>query len=223
MVKVMPFDLVAEVRCFFGRVRASSKANFRMRSTPWRREHALLRDELAVGALEHAAADRGIFALGVLAHHVEVDIGLGAAGQRRAHARHQLARAQVHILVEAAADRDQQAPQRDVVRHVRPAHRAQQDRVRLRQALHAVGRHHRAGLLVGLARPVVVREVERRSRSGATAASSTFSASGTVSLPIPSPGTTAILWVLAIGLSRTGAQMTAQRGRRQPLGFRLRE
>ena len=30
----MPFDLVAEVRCFFGRVRASSNANFRMRSTP---------------------------------------------------------------------------------------------------------------------------------------------------------------------------------------------
>ena len=36
MVKVMPFDLVAEVRCFFGRVIASSKAYFRMRSMPWR-------------------------------------------------------------------------------------------------------------------------------------------------------------------------------------------
>src|SRR5271165_5895086 len=36
MVKVMPFDLVAEVRCFVGRVRASSNAYFRMRSTPWR-------------------------------------------------------------------------------------------------------------------------------------------------------------------------------------------
>ena len=36
---------------------------------------------------------------------------LGAAGQRRAHAGHQLARPQIHILVEAAADRDQQAPQ----------------------------------------------------------------------------------------------------------------
>ena len=123
-------------------------------------EHALLADELALGALEHAPADRGVLALGVLAHHIEVDVGLGAAGERRAHAGHQLARAQVHVLVEAAADRDQQAPQRDMVRHVGPAHRAEQDRVRLRQLLHAVGRHHRAGLLVGLARPVVVRELE---------------------------------------------------------------
>ena len=32
----MPFDLVAEVRCFSGRCRASSNANFRMRSTPLR-------------------------------------------------------------------------------------------------------------------------------------------------------------------------------------------
>ena len=36
IVKVMPFDLVADVRCFFGRVIASSNANFRIRSTPWR-------------------------------------------------------------------------------------------------------------------------------------------------------------------------------------------
>ena len=32
----MPFDLVADVRCFFGLVFASSNANFRIRSTPWR-------------------------------------------------------------------------------------------------------------------------------------------------------------------------------------------
>src|SRR3981189_2566252 len=32
----MPLDLVAEVRCFFGRDCARSKANFRMRSTPIR-------------------------------------------------------------------------------------------------------------------------------------------------------------------------------------------
>ena len=36
MVIEMPFDFVAEVRCFFGRVWARSKANFRIRSTPWR-------------------------------------------------------------------------------------------------------------------------------------------------------------------------------------------
>ena len=36
MVMEMPFDLVAEVRCFFGRERASSKAYLRIRSTPRR-------------------------------------------------------------------------------------------------------------------------------------------------------------------------------------------
>ncbi len=36
MVMEMPFDLVAEVRCFFGRERASSNAYFRIRSTPRR-------------------------------------------------------------------------------------------------------------------------------------------------------------------------------------------
>ncbi len=32
----MPFDLVADVRCRAGRFRASSNANFRIRSTPTR-------------------------------------------------------------------------------------------------------------------------------------------------------------------------------------------
>ncbi len=36
MVIAMPLDLVAEVTCFFLRVRASSKANFMMRSVPLR-------------------------------------------------------------------------------------------------------------------------------------------------------------------------------------------
>ncbi len=36
MVIEMPFDFVAEVRCFFGRRCARSKANLRIRSTPTR-------------------------------------------------------------------------------------------------------------------------------------------------------------------------------------------
>ena len=124
----MPFDLVAEVRCFFGRGHRQLEGIFQHAVGADAGEHALLGDELPVGALEHAAADRGVFALGVLAHDVEVDVGFGAVGQRRAHAGHQLAGAQVHVLVEAAADRDQQAPERDMVRHARPADRAEQDR-----------------------------------------------------------------------------------------------
>ncbi|MNV73850.1 hypothetical protein D3C71_1670210 [compost metagenome] len=36
MVMAMPLDLVALVRCFFGRDCANSKANLSTRSTPWR-------------------------------------------------------------------------------------------------------------------------------------------------------------------------------------------
>jgi len=36
----MPFDLVADVTCFLGRVIASSKANFMIRSTPLRVKQA---------------------------------------------------------------------------------------------------------------------------------------------------------------------------------------
>src|SRR6185295_13321262 len=36
MVIEMPLDLVADVRCFFGRDAARSNANFKMRSTPMR-------------------------------------------------------------------------------------------------------------------------------------------------------------------------------------------
>ena len=47
-----------------------------------------------------------------------------------------------------------------MVGHVRPADRAEQDRIGLREAIHAVGGHHGAGLLIGLARPVVVGEFQ---------------------------------------------------------------
>ena len=130
MVKVMPLDLVAEVRCFFGRGVASSKAN-----SGCGRCHAgedgSAAKRIRGRCLEHAAADGGVFAFGVFAHDVEVDIGLGAVGQWRAHAGHELAGAQVHVLVEAAADGDQQTPEGDVVGDVGPADGAEQDGVGL--------------------------------------------------------------------------------------------
>ena len=175
-------------------------------------EHALLRDELALGVDEHPSADRGVLALGVLAHHVEVDVGLGAAGERRAHARHQLARPQIHILVEAAADRDQQAPQRDVVRHVGPADRAEQDRsptapgAPCRPPASSRRSSCRSRTTSRSARTRVPKPKRRE------AASSTFSASGTVSLPMPSPGTTAILCVFAMDyLLRRGSVISDRR------------
>ncbi len=65
----------------------------------------------AVGAFEDLAADAGVFAFGVLPHHVEVDVAGFAAGQRAGHAGHQPDRAQAHVLVEGAAELQQAAPQ----------------------------------------------------------------------------------------------------------------
>ena len=149
MVIEMPLDLVAEVRCFFGRDCASSNANFRMRSTPMRVITVCCVDEFTVGVREHAAADGGIFALGVLAHHPEIDIAGLAVGERRRHARHQPHRAQIDVLVELAPEFDQRAPQRNVIGDFRgPADRAEIDRVVLADLRLPVLRHHLAVLLV---------------------------------------------------------------------------
>ena len=101
-----------------------------MRSTPLRRKHRLLEHDLALGALVHPPADRRIFAFGVLADDDEIDVAGRAVGERRGNARHQPAGPQVDVLVEAAAKRDERAPQRDVIGHGRrPADRAEEDRV----------------------------------------------------------------------------------------------
>ena len=55
----------------------------RMRSTPLRVNIDLLEHDLALGALEHAAADRRVLAFGVLAHDDEVDVA-GLAVRRAA-------------------------------------------------------------------------------------------------------------------------------------------
>ncbi len=123
-------------------------------------EDRLLNGHLVVGALEHAAADRAVLALGVLAHDPEVDLARLAVGERRRHAFEQAHGTQVHVLVEVAADRDQQAPQRDVIGHARPAHGAEEDALESLQGFHAVVRHHLAGLHQPIARPVEIGELE---------------------------------------------------------------
>jgi hypothetical protein len=111
------------------------------------REDGFLQHDLALGAFEHAPADRRVFALGVLAHHVEVDVARLLAGQRAGHARHQAHRAQVDVLVELAAELEQRTPQRDVVRHrVRPADGAEIDRLEAVELRLPVVRHHLAVL-----------------------------------------------------------------------------
>ena len=123
-------------------------------------EDRLLNGHLVVGTLEHAAADRAVLALGVLAHDPEIDVARLAVGQGRRHALEQTHRPQVHIFVEVATDRDQQSPQGNVIGHARPAHGAQEDALERLELLHAVVRHHLAGLHQPIARPVEIGEFE---------------------------------------------------------------
>src|SRR5690606_12314839 len=90
--------------------------------------HRFLDDDLALGAGEHAPADRGIFPFGIFTHDIEIYVARLAASQRRGHAGHEAHRPQVHILVELAAELKQRAPQRHVIRHrFRPADRTEED------------------------------------------------------------------------------------------------
>ncbi len=159
----MPFDLVADVTCFAGRVRAQVEREAQHAVDALAREHRLLEHDLALGALVHAAAHRRVLALGVLADDDEVDVARLAVGERRRDAGHQLARAQVHVLVELAAEQDERAPQRHVVGDRRgPADRAVVDRLERGQLREPVVRHHLPVRGVVVAAPVERREREIR-------------------------------------------------------------
>ena len=201
----MPLLLVAEVRRLRGTLPCQLEGEAQHAVDAHAGHHRLLDDDLAVGALEHPAADARVLALGVLAHDAEVDVARGASGERAAYARHQPGRAEVHVLVERAPKLQQAPPQRHVVGHdLRPADRAEEDRVEATQRLEPVVGQHRARPLV------VVRagEVERRSNSrpmsnASAAARSARRPSGTTSWPIPSPGMTAILCMIGRRYAKT--------------------
>ncbi len=117
-------------------------------------EHRLLHRQLVGGVAVEPAADLRVLAFVVLAHDQHVDVRR-ARGRRAASARpEQPHRPQVHVLVELAADRDQEPPERDVVGHAGESHRAQVDRVEAAELLEPVLRHHAPGPRVDLAAPV---------------------------------------------------------------------
>jgi hypothetical protein len=123
----------------------------------------LLRDFVARPAV-HAAAHPRVLAFAVLAHAHHVDIGRGAARKGARHPRQQPHRPQVHVLLEALADGEDQLPHRHVIRHRRMADGAEIDRVGAVQLLQRVGRHHPAGLAVEIASPRVLDLMERDAR-----------------------------------------------------------
>ena len=99
------------------------------------------------------AAEAAVFPFRVLADADHVDVFGRAVGERRRHARQQPHRPQVHVLVEALAQRQDQLPDGHVVGHARIADRAEEDRLELLQLLEAVRVHHPAVADVEVAAP----------------------------------------------------------------------
>src|SRR5678815_1564613 len=122
-------------------------------------EDRFLRRKFVLGAAENPSADRRVLALGILADHDEVDLFRRAVGEWCGDALEQTDRAEIDVLIEAAADWNQQSPQRDVIGHAGVADSAEKHRVELLQLLEPVLRHHAAGLRVDLAAPVEMRHL----------------------------------------------------------------
>ena len=93
-------------------------------------------------ALIDTTADVGVLALGVLTKDEHVDRAGHLAVQRAVHAVVQIRGTQANALVEAAANRQQQAIQRDVVLHARMTDRSEQHRIVLGQFIKELGRSH---------------------------------------------------------------------------------
>src|ERR1700722_4520461 len=104
MVIEMPFDFVAEVRCFLGRLSARSNANFKTRSTPTRVVPCLCNNPPSPRPGKHPAADGRVLPFRIFPHDVEVDITGFPIRQRRRNAWHQADRTKIDVLIELAPE-----------------------------------------------------------------------------------------------------------------------
>lgn len=94
------------------------------------------------------AAEGSILAFRVLAVDQHIDGARRLVTQRGLHALEQVGGTQVQVQVKFAAHRQEQAMERDVIRHVGAADRSQKDCVVAGEFLPTVLRHHSSGLLV---------------------------------------------------------------------------
>src|SRR5690606_1236730 len=92
----------------------------------------------------YSTADASVFALGVLADDDEIDVLWTTSGQRPGDAGQETHRPQVDPHVEGLADRQQHAPERDVVGHAGEAAGAEIDGVMLAEAVQRIVVHHLA-------------------------------------------------------------------------------
>ncbi len=117
------------------------------------REDAGLDGDLLRLVLVDKAAHLRVLAFGVFAHHHEIDLAALGPRQGRLHAGIEIGGTHVRVLVEGAADGQQQPVQRGVVGDFGMAHRAQEDRVAGLQQVDRAGGHHPAPAEIVLGAP----------------------------------------------------------------------
>ena len=116
------------------------------------RHDRFLHDDFTVRVRKNPAADRRIFAFGIFADDIEIDVAGLAARKRARHTRHEFDRPKIDILVELSAKLDQRTPKRYMVGHaLGPTDGAEEDRVMPANLLLPVAGHHRAVLQIIIA------------------------------------------------------------------------
>ena len=190
-------DLVTLETFFTVRVRARSNAKRMMRSQPFSVNSAVCRATSLPGPrpAEVAAAEAGVLAFAVLPDDDPVEFGVIGLAQRGHDAGQELDRADVGPLVEVLGDVQAQAPQADVVGHVR-ASRPRRSRWR-RSPSGSRGRRRPSSCRSARSTrsPRGTPPSRRRTCPSECAArvSSTRRPAATTSLPTPSAGIAAIL------------------------------
>jgi hypothetical protein len=135
-----------------------------MRSTPTRVNTATFRGGLDRQSLVRAPAHARVLAFGVLADHDPVDVL--RVRERALHAGQHARGPHVRVLVEALADRQAQAPERNVVGHLLAADRAEEDGVELLELLEAALGNVGAVLEIALRAPVELLDLETEAAVG---------------------------------------------------------
>ena len=125
-------------------------------------EHTVLDHHFPGGILVQPGTGAGIFPFAVFPDKDHVDVLPLHAGQGTGSPFQQLHRPQVHIFIEALADFDQKAPERDVVRHPGIPHSPQVDGIETGQLFDTVLRHHFPVFQVILAAPGKIGEIKSK-------------------------------------------------------------
>src|ERR1700730_10317801 len=117
-------------------------------------ENRLLDGQLILGVGVEPATDFRVFSFVIFTHHAEIDHPRSEVLHRWFNSREQTNGPNIRVLTELAADRNQQAPERDVIWHPGMAHGAEKNGIEGTQLLEAIFGHHAAGLEICLTAPV---------------------------------------------------------------------